>query len=375
MNAIQRLNYFTSQFLVETDFQDEQSYHRNMRLRHNQSLHSPGVVGDGLQVSKASNNQIVVSEGMAIDKDGQEIVLLTSSDPVTLSGNATDVFVTIQYAEVPDVPDTTSGLTGKFRRTTEKFQITSSTTKPPIDGFVIQLARVTLDANGNITQINNSERILAGAVVSPKSIGTEHLVDGSVTAAKLSNASVGNSTIADNAITAVKIADGAVGTAKLATGTVTADKIAQSAFVVRTRSFSQLPNLPSNPVNVAEIKITVPSQGAVILTASGSYNSIPTPVPPTSTPPDRTFFRFQFGLQEGNVVSTMPDDSIVIFNSVPNSRISGPFSITKAFPVSSSGVKTYSLVGIFTSSFDAPGSLFRLTLTAMFIPCSGILTE
>jgi hypothetical protein len=205
MNVIQRLRYFTSQFLVETDFQDEQSYHRNMRLLHNKSFHTFGVVGDGLIVTKAGDRQIKVSAGMALDTNGQEIVLLSDSDAVTLSGVNTDVFVTLQYAESPDVPDTTSGLTDQFRRTTEKFQIASSTTKPPADGSVIQLARVTLDQNGNIAQINTQERILAGAAIAPKSVSTDQLADNSVTSTKIASQAVGTAQLQENSITQVKL--------------------------------------------------------------------------------------------------------------------------------------------------------------------------
>ncbi|WNZ27754.1 tail fiber protein [Leptolyngbya sp. NK1-12] len=224
MDTIQRLNYFTSQFLVENDFQDEQSYHRNMRLLHNKSLHTFGVV-NGLTVTQVGNQQIKVSAGMAIDKNGQEIVLLSDSDTFTLSGNNTDVFVTLQYTESPDVPDTTSGLTNRFRRTTERFQIASSTTKPAADGSVIQVARVTVDSSGNIQRINNDDRILAGAAIAPNSIRTDQLADGSITAAKIANAAVGTSALADNSITAAKIADGSVRTSELANGAVTADKL------------------------------------------------------------------------------------------------------------------------------------------------------
>jgi hypothetical protein len=163
MDSIQRLNYFTSQFLVEDDFQDEQTYHREMRYRHNQSLHTPGVV-EGLMVSKASDRQIKVSAGMAIDRKGQEMILLTESGAISLSGSNTDVFVTIQYGETEEVPDTTSGLANQFRRVQERPEIASSTSKPSAEGPAILLATVKLDANGNIAgDPNNQARIVAGA--------------------------------------------------------------------------------------------------------------------------------------------------------------------------------------------------------------------
>ncbi len=185
MDSIQRLNYFTSQFLVENDFQDEQTYHREMRHRHNRSLHTPGVV-EGLIVSKAGSRQVKVSAGMALDRDGQEIVLLEESGAITLSGSNTDVFVTIQYGETKEVPDTTSGLVNQFRRIQEEPAIAFSTSKPSAEGSLILLATVKLDANGNIVgDPNNQVRTAAGAAIAPKSISTEQLGDGAVTKSKL----------------------------------------------------------------------------------------------------------------------------------------------------------------------------------------------
>jgi hypothetical protein len=185
MSTIQRLNYFTSQFLVENDFQDEQAYHREMRHRHNRSLHMPGVV-EGLIVSKAGDRQIKVSAGMAIDPEGQEMILLAESGAIALSGANTDVFVTIQYGETKEVPDTTSGLVNQFRRIQEEPAIAFSTSRPSAEGSAILLASVKLDANGNIAgDPNNQARTEAGAAIAPNSIGTEHLGDGAVTKSKL----------------------------------------------------------------------------------------------------------------------------------------------------------------------------------------------
>ena len=77
MADIKRLNYFNSQFLVEKDFNDEQAYHLGMRRRHNRTLHTWGVADGGLSVTKTSDGKgVSIGLGMAIDRDGQEIVLL-----------------------------------------------------------------------------------------------------------------------------------------------------------------------------------------------------------------------------------------------------------------------------------------------------------
>jgi hypothetical protein len=186
MNSIQRLNYFTSQFLQDKDFQDEQTYHREMRHHHNRTLHTPGVV-NGLIVSKAGDRQIKVSPGVAIDREGQEIVLLSESGAITLDNANTDVFVTIAYGETLKDPD--SGIQNQFRRTQEDPKITFSTSRPSEASSLILMASVKLDKNGNIDNIasnpDNQVRTVASAAIAPKSIGTEQLRDGAVTKSQL----------------------------------------------------------------------------------------------------------------------------------------------------------------------------------------------
>lgn len=196
MTDIQRPNYFTSQFLIEEDFNEEQAYHRDMRLRHNRSLHEWGVV-EGLEVSKTGEKQITVSEGMAIDKEGREIVILPDSplpDTISLEGLDlnTTIELTIIYREIPEKPYEIGGET-KYTRITErpKFVIYGANTNQenlqdgnldlktanaPIDGTVIRLAEVTLDGSGNVSTVNNSVRKLAGAKLpSPRfKVGTAH---------------------------------------------------------------------------------------------------------------------------------------------------------------------------------------------------------
>jgi hypothetical protein len=206
MSTIQRLNYFTSQFLVENDFQDEQAYHREMRHRHNRLLHTPGVV-EGLIVSKAGDRQIKVSAGMAIDPEGQEMVLLAESGAISLSGANTDVFVTIQYGETKEVPDTTSGLVNQFRRIQEEPAIAFSTSRPSAEGSaMLPLASVKLDANGNIVgEPNNQARTEAGAAVAPKSINTLQLGEGAVTTEKIAAKSIGTDQLKDGAVTKLQL--------------------------------------------------------------------------------------------------------------------------------------------------------------------------
>ena len=59
MTNIKRLNYFDAQFLGETDFTDEQTYHLEMRRRHNRLLHSWGVADGGFPTTKSGDKTIL----------------------------------------------------------------------------------------------------------------------------------------------------------------------------------------------------------------------------------------------------------------------------------------------------------------------------
>jgi hypothetical protein len=172
MPEIKRVNYFTSLFLKEEDFKDEQSYHIDMQRRHNRSLHTWGVV-EGLVVNNvAGQKSVTVSPGSAIDSKGREIVLPSDPAPQAIDLSAvtrgTDVLITIAYNEVEDPADkyTTAGVEGKFRRTTER-PLLAAEASPLADGSVVILARVSVDAAGNIGAPNNAVRRLASAVVEP----------------------------------------------------------------------------------------------------------------------------------------------------------------------------------------------------------------
>ncbi|MFM6406051.1 MAG: hypothetical protein ACKPGT_15850, partial [Microcystis sp.] len=79
-NPIKRLNYFNGQFLRAPDFTEEQTYHLEMRRRHNENLHTWGIA-DGLKLQYTiGSSQIEIAEGMAIDSKGREIVLVEKAN-------------------------------------------------------------------------------------------------------------------------------------------------------------------------------------------------------------------------------------------------------------------------------------------------------
>jgi hypothetical protein len=72
---LERLQFFNGQRLFAQDLQTLDSFNREMRWLHNQSLHQPGV-GSGYGVAgNKGDRQVVVTPGYAIDSCGREIVL------------------------------------------------------------------------------------------------------------------------------------------------------------------------------------------------------------------------------------------------------------------------------------------------------------
>lgn len=163
---VKRVRYFDHQFLHEKDFTEEQAYHIRMRKEHNRLLHTSGIV-HGLDLSKASGvPKVKVSPGMAIDPEGQEIVLAEEKeidiDVQTFSNKS--IFVTIAYSESAAEETSETGVTGKTR------WIESSTPAVnealPTTPHVI-LGRVRVDStNGFIIDdgILPTQRLTAGAV-------------------------------------------------------------------------------------------------------------------------------------------------------------------------------------------------------------------
>src|SRR5205085_9484787 len=174
---IKRTNYFTSQFLVEDDFRDEQAYHVDMRRLHNRALHVWGVV-DGLTVSKTGAREVTVSEGMAIDSQGREIVFPSARKSQGALDKPGDFFVVISYRQDDQNSDYVykgTGLTDtKYTRAVERWQLEVKDSAPD-DGSVIKLAKITLDANGLVGDPDNTVRRLAGSVRRGNALGANDM--------------------------------------------------------------------------------------------------------------------------------------------------------------------------------------------------------
>lgn len=151
--AMKRLNYFTHQFLREQDFKDEQAYHCAMRYQHNRALHGWGVV-EGLEVRKAGEREITVEPGMAIDREGRELIL---PQPVSRDLGGFDrnshTYITLVYGESWDEADRHSagGVEG-YTRITESPQVMERRHHHPEESAVT-LARVHINDVGHVHRI------------------------------------------------------------------------------------------------------------------------------------------------------------------------------------------------------------------------------
>jgi hypothetical protein len=103
--SIERQRFFNGQRLFASDLQGIETFNREMRWLHNQSLHQPGI-GNGFAVGgKKDDREVSVGAGYSIDDLGREIVLTTSRTipvpPVEGDGygNAMRFVLTVQYPD------------------------------------------------------------------------------------------------------------------------------------------------------------------------------------------------------------------------------------------------------------------------------------
>jgi len=106
---IERLQFFNGQRLFAPDLQAIESFNREMRWLHNQSLHQPGV-GRGFAVTgQKGDREVVIAPGYALDACGREIVLnqtlVEPIPPVADDGNGQPVVydLTVAYPDDADL--------------------------------------------------------------------------------------------------------------------------------------------------------------------------------------------------------------------------------------------------------------------------------
>jgi hypothetical protein len=95
VDDIERLHFYQRQYLGAEDLEAQQTYHRDMRRRHNLGQHTWGIVV-GFELIETPRDgdpggvDVYITRGMAVDAFGREIVLLDAVklDPALFSGFA-----------------------------------------------------------------------------------------------------------------------------------------------------------------------------------------------------------------------------------------------------------------------------------------------
>jgi hypothetical protein len=130
--ALKRPRFFTGQMLTAESFKLEQEYFREKLKRHNRALHGFGIVS-GLNVSVQSG-QIIVEPGLALDCDGNELVISCAQTLAVASSTTDEVraaYVCVRYVEeetdeipaLPIEPATASAGTGQASTTMERVTV------------------------------------------------------------------------------------------------------------------------------------------------------------------------------------------------------------------------------------------------------------
>lgn len=168
---LDRLNFYNGRRLDADDLRLEQEYHMEVRRRLNKALYTWGIA-DGLAVVQKSLNEVIVQQGVAIDFEGREIILLsdetipTPAAPPKGDGTAYRSYLTIRYGEerVGRADDlkpaaTTAGGNGPafnipaYIRATPKIDWYDQPPRPE-SGLVV-LAEIELDDKCHIVRINS----------------------------------------------------------------------------------------------------------------------------------------------------------------------------------------------------------------------------
>jgi hypothetical protein len=171
-----RVRFFDGQFLQDQDFIDEQKYHLDRERRIGKVLHITGIV-EGLTVASRQANQVTVTAGTAIDRDGRQLVLpqdrVVDLPSATFNGKAL-VKVHIVYRE--QAADTATTGSKSERRWVEDPQVVAVTadgksTEPWDDKLpIVVLAQLKVEASNGAVVVDATMAQQAGLRL-PGSVG------------------------------------------------------------------------------------------------------------------------------------------------------------------------------------------------------------
>lgn len=106
---LERIQFFNGERLFASDLQALESFNREMRWLHNQSLHQAGIGSGYAVIGKIGDRQVTVSPGYALDSLGEEIILTETLvlpiPPVADNGSGGSVFydLTVSYPQDSDL--------------------------------------------------------------------------------------------------------------------------------------------------------------------------------------------------------------------------------------------------------------------------------
>jgi hypothetical protein len=92
-----RLRFFPGRLLTAGDFALEQNYFRGKQKLHNRALHGFGIVS-GLAVT-AQSGKILVTAGLALDCEGNELVIKTDEDLSAPPASWQTAYVNLHFDE------------------------------------------------------------------------------------------------------------------------------------------------------------------------------------------------------------------------------------------------------------------------------------
>jgi hypothetical protein len=112
-SGTKRPRHFDGRLLTAADFADEQAYLVKKHRLHQTALHGSGIV-QGLQVQGTdAGNAVTVGAGLALDREGREIVVAAEALVPVSPATALPAYVVVEYAERRTDP-VPSAVTGEF---------------------------------------------------------------------------------------------------------------------------------------------------------------------------------------------------------------------------------------------------------------------
>jgi hypothetical protein len=124
--SLKRLRFFTGQVLTAENLELEQNYFREKLKRHNRTLHGFGIVS-GLKVI-VDAGRIVVEPGLALDCQGNELVVPNAVVLSTVIGDWPSAYVQIGFAEVYTDPIPAAGFAETTQTENLQLDITEAST-------------------------------------------------------------------------------------------------------------------------------------------------------------------------------------------------------------------------------------------------------